>query len=93
MAQFTTHESWVIAHREGRYSPLVSLAADEVFTTRAEADAELARANDAFLRQPLRLGASESGYEVMTLDEFIVSVRAAAVEEARILEFNGDCRR
>lgn len=92
MSQHSTHETWVIAYRES-HSPAIHLAADEIFTTRSEADQELERANEAFRTHPLRLGAAESGYRVLSLDEFLAEQRAASVEEARVQAFNGECRR
>lgn len=88
MSQHSTHEVWVIVSRES-HSPSLSLAADEIFTTRLAAELELGRANRAFLDSPFRLGAATSGYSAMSLDEFLVAQRVAIAEELRVTEHNG----
>ena len=80
MSVHSTFETWVITCHMP-YSSL-SLAADEVFTTRAEADAELVRANDAYLRMPLRTD-DKSPYAVMTLDDFMAQQSSEASNEGR----------
>ncbi len=78
MSQFSIYEVWVVADRARGMQ--LSLVADEVFTARAEADAEMVRAEQAFLRLPFSAG-QQSGYEVMTLDSYLALQRQDAENE------------
>jgi hypothetical protein len=81
MACIGLHEAWVVADRSSYLN--TCLTGDELFTSEAEAQAELVKANEAFMRMPLRT-TDKSGYAVMTLVDFMTAQRDEAVEAQRI---------